>query len=198
MQALLHALANAVDVLQFEAEQNVRQVVFSDDNEPVRFLQVGPDLAEKHIGRDADRTGEAFAKLLAQGLFDFERKLARNRYLPLGAHQTAGHFIDRANFLDRHAGVDRSQDALVIIGVEAMIGLHRDDVGVQLTRLAYQGAGLDAECLGRVAGGDRDRGIRRRLHDDDWLAAGWVFLLFARRKKGVEIEEQPLHRDIGR
>jgi hypothetical protein len=61
----------------------------------------------------------------------------RNRYLPLGAHQTAGHFIYRANFLDRHAGVDRSQDALVIIGVEAMIGLHRDDVGVQLTRLAY-------------------------------------------------------------
>jgi hypothetical protein len=54
--------ADAVDVLQFETEQNVRQVVVGDDNEPVRFLQIGPDLAEKHVGRDADRAGEAFAR----------------------------------------------------------------------------------------------------------------------------------------
>ena len=41
--------------------------------------------------------------------------------------------------------------------------------------------------------------IRRRLHDDDGLAAqGRVFLLLARRKEGVEIEEQPLHRIFGR
>jgi hypothetical protein len=119
--------------------------------------------------------------------------------LPLGAHQAAGHFIDRANLFDRHAGVDRLQDALVIIGVEAMIGLHRDDVGALLPRLAHQGASLDAETLGGVAGSNRDGGIRRRLYDDDGLAAqGRVFLLFARRKKGVEIEEQPLHRVIGR
>jgi hypothetical protein len=30
-------------------------------------LHVGRELAEKHIGRDADRAGEAFADLLAQG-----------------------------------------------------------------------------------------------------------------------------------
>jgi len=47
-------------------------------------------------------------------------------------------------------------------------------------------AGLDAETLGGVAGSDRDRGIRRRLHDDDGLAAqGRVFLLFARAKKAL-------------
>ena len=132
---------------------------------------------------------------VVQSAFDFERKLARERHLALGAHQTAGHFIDRANFLDRHAGVDRLQDALVIIGIEAMIGLHRNDVGAQLPCLAPQGASLYAER----PGGDRDRGIRRRLHDDDGFAAqGRVFLLFARRKEGVAIEEQPLHRVIGR
>jgi hypothetical protein len=44
-----------------------------------------------------------------------------------------------------------------------------------------------------VAGGNREGGIRHRLQDDDRLAAqGRIFLLFARRKKGVEIEEQPL------
>jgi hypothetical protein len=87
----------------------------------------------------------------------------------------------------------------VIIGVERVIGLHRDDVGAQLPRLAHQGAGLDAEGLGRIAGGDRDGGIRQRLHDDDGLAAqGRGLLLLARCKKGIEIEEQPLHRVIGR
>jgi hypothetical protein len=38
MQPLLHALADAVDVLQFEAEKNFGQVVFGDDGEPVGFL----------------------------------------------------------------------------------------------------------------------------------------------------------------
>jgi hypothetical protein len=52
---------------------------------------------------------------------------------------------------------------------------------------------IDTERLGRIAGGNRDRAIRRRLHDDDRLPAqGRVFLLLVRRKEGVEIEEQPL------
>ena len=96
---------------------------------------------------------------------------ARDRDLPFSAHQLAGHFVDRADLLDRQAGVDGLQDALVIVAVEPVIGLHRDDGGTQPPRLAHEGAGLDAECLGRVAGGDRDGGIRERLHDDDGLAA---------------------------
>jgi len=45
----------------------------------------------------------------------------------------------------------------------------------------------------RRARGNGAGGIRERLHDDDGLAAqGGIFLLFARCKKGVEIEEQPL------
>ena len=49
------------------------------------------------------------------------------------------------------------------------------------------------------AGGDCHGGLRQRLHDDDGLPAqGRVFLLLARRKEGVEIEEQPLHRVFGR
>jgi hypothetical protein len=87
----------------------------------------------------------------------------------------------------------------VIVGVEPVIGLHRDDLRAKPPRLAHQGAGLDVERLGRVAGSDRDGGIRRRLHDDDRLAAQRrIFLLFARCKESVEIEEQPLHRIFGR
>jgi hypothetical protein len=45
-------------------------------------LQVGADLAEKHVRREADRAGEAFADLLAQGAL-LSGQLARNRHLPL-------------------------------------------------------------------------------------------------------------------
>jgi hypothetical protein len=48
-----------------EAEQDSGQVLLGDDDEPVGLLQVGPDLAEKRIGRDADRAGEALPYLLA-------------------------------------------------------------------------------------------------------------------------------------
>jgi hypothetical protein len=81
----------------------------------------------------------------------------------------------------------------VILAVEPVIGLHRYDGRAQLARVAHQGPCLDAERLGRVAGGDRHGALRQRLHDDDGLAAqGRVFLLLARREEGVEIEEQPL------
>jgi len=63
----------------------------------------------------------------------------------------------------------------------------------QLPRIA-----LDAETLGRVAGGNRHGGFRQRLHDDDRLPAqSRVFLLFARREEGVQVEEQTLHRIFG-
>jgi hypothetical protein len=70
VQALLHTRADAVDVLQFEAEQNVGQLVMGDDDKSVRLLQVGTDLAEEDVRREADRAGEAFADLLAQRAFD--------------------------------------------------------------------------------------------------------------------------------
>jgi hypothetical protein len=61
VQALLHARADPVDLLQFEAEQNLGQVLLRDDDQPVRLLQIGADLAEKDVRRDADRAGEALA-----------------------------------------------------------------------------------------------------------------------------------------
>ena len=174
------------------------QIVMRDDDQPVRLLQIGADLAEKDVGRDADRAGEALADLLAQGALDLQRQFARDRDLALGSHQPAGHFVDRHDLLDRQAGVDRLQNALVIIGVEPVIGLHRDDVGAQPPRLAHDRPGLDAEGLGGVAGGNGDGAIRRRLHDDDGLAAqGRGLLLLARRKERIEIEEQPLDGRLG-
>jgi hypothetical protein len=81
---------------------------------PSGFLQIGTDLAEKDVRRDADRAGEALADLVAQRAFVLERKLARDRHLALGAHQATRHLVDRADFLDRQAGVDGLEDALMI------------------------------------------------------------------------------------
>jgi hypothetical protein len=132
-------------------------------------------------------------------MFDFGRELARDQHLPFGAHQAAGDLVDRANLLDRQAGIDRLENALVVRGVEPVIGLHRDDVGAKQPCIPDEGVGLDAESLGRVAGGDDAGALRQRLHDDDRLVAQRrIFLLFARRKEGVEIEEQPLDRIFGR
>src|SRR5882672_9906786 len=61
VQPLLHAFADAVDLLQVEPEQDARQILGCDDDQAVRLLNVGTDLAEKYVGRDADRAGEAFA-----------------------------------------------------------------------------------------------------------------------------------------
>jgi hypothetical protein len=142
-----------------------------DDDQPVRLLQIGADLAEEDIRRDADRAGEALADLLAQRPLDLERKFARNLDLSLGSHQPAGHLVDRHDLLDRQAGVDGCENALVILGVEPVIGLHRDHGGAQAPRLEHDGTGLDAQGLGGVAGGNGDGAVRRRLHHDDGLAA---------------------------
>jgi hypothetical protein len=193
VEPLLHAFADAVDLLQFEAQQNLRQVVFGDNDQPVGLLQVGTDFAEKDIRRDADRTGQAFADLLAQRPLELQRQGAGDRHLPLIAHQPAGDLVDRHHLLDRHAGVDRRQHPLVILGVEPVPRLHRDHSGTNLLRLVHERAGRDAEALGLVAGGDRAGRAGQRLHDDDRLPAqGRVILLLARREEGVEVEEQPL------
>jgi len=77
-----------------KAEQDAGEVSLGDDDKPVRLLQIGPDLAEKHVRRDADRAGKAFAHLLPQRLFHLHGQLPRRRHLPLGAHQFAGHLVD--------------------------------------------------------------------------------------------------------
>ena len=88
-----------------------------------------------------------------------ERYCANLISLALCACQAADHPVERHDLLNRQASVDGRKNALRIIGIEPMIGLHGDDVRTQLARLARKRAGLDAERLGGVAGRDRNGGI---------------------------------------
>ena len=96
---------------------------------PSGFCRSEPTL--RHIRRDADRAGKALADLLPQHPFDLQREFARNLDLALASHQPAGHLVDGHDLLDRQAGVDGRKNALVILGIEPVIGLHRDDAGAQ-------------------------------------------------------------------
>jgi hypothetical protein len=75
VKPLLHARADAVDLLQLEAERNVGQLVIGDDDKAIRLLQIGTDLAEKDVRREADRAGEAVSDLLPQGALDLQGEL---------------------------------------------------------------------------------------------------------------------------
>ena len=50
MQPLLHARADAVDILQLEAEQDSGQVVLGDHDQPVRLLRSDPTLPRNTLG----------------------------------------------------------------------------------------------------------------------------------------------------
>src|ERR1700730_76379 len=91
-----------------------------------------------------------------------ERYCANLISLALCACQAADYPVERHDLLNRQASVDGRKNALRIIGIEPMIGLHGDDVRTQLARLARKRAGLDAERLGGVAGRDRNGGIGSR------------------------------------
>ena len=132
-------------------------------------------------------------------LLEFHSQSAGDRNLTLVAHEAASHLVDRHHLLDRHAGVDGRQHALVILGIELVPRLDRDHGRANLLRLMQQRAGRNAEPLGFVAGGDRAGGAGQRLHDDDRLPTqGRIILLFARCEEGIEVEEQPLGGLIGR
>jgi hypothetical protein len=70
IEALFHAPADAVNLLQFEAEQDIGQIVLRDDDQALRLLQVGADLTEKHVRREADGASQTLADLLSEGTFD--------------------------------------------------------------------------------------------------------------------------------
>jgi hypothetical protein len=103
-----------------------------------------------------------------------ERYCANLISLALCACQAADHPVERHDLLNRQASVDGRKNALRIIGIEPMIGLHGDDVRTQLARLARKRAGLDAERLGGVAGRDRNGGIGSIAPVRDSIAAATI------------------------
>ena len=85
---------------------------------------------------------------------------------------------------DRAAAVDGLRDAVGVVGVDAVVALDEDDFGADAFRFADLRAGLDAEGLGLVAGGDAAGGVGVGGHDGEGaVAVLGVELLLDRREE---------------
>ena len=82
-----------------------------------------------------------------------------------------------------------------VFGVVGVAALDEDDAGTELFGFADLGAGLDAEGLGFVAGGDADGGVGHGGDDGEGLSAVLgVKLLLDRREEGVEVDVEEAKR----
>ena len=101
----------------------------------------------------------------------------------------SGMALERAHIGRKQAEADRAAAITVIDAVDQRRQfLAPAVVGGEQIRLMLTG-GHQVE--------QDDANAERLVPRDPLPAQGWVFLLLARRKEGVEIEEQPLHRMLG-
>src|ERR1035441_6598328 len=136
-----------------------RQLRRQQADQPVGLLHVAGDLGQVAVGGHADGAAQGFADVVADGLLDGERNAAGLRRLLLAAHQLADHLVDAGRVRYRAAAVYSFRDSLRVFSVDTVVAFDEDDLRADLFRLAHQRAGLDAERLGLVAGGNADRGV---------------------------------------
>lgn len=192
VEAGLGAPTDASEFGEFEPSEAVGEVFGFDDDEAVRFLEVGAELGEVGVGGDADAGGEAGGELGLDGFFDGEGDLAGVFGVALVADKTATHFVDGTDFIDGEVLFDAGFDGFVEVGVFAVGGFDTQKFGAEPVGVFEFGASADAVFFGFVTGGD-DGGVASNVGDDaDGLAdKGGVDGLFHAGEVAVEIEEQP-------
>jgi hypothetical protein len=193
VKSTLHARADAVNVGQVEAVQNVGQIILGNDDQAVRLLHVATDLTEEQAGSKPDRAGHAVANQFADGPLDLVRQFPCRRDLTLTPHQAARHFVNRTDFLDWKARIDGGDDAVVVLDIKLVPRLNQHEVRAAFFGLPYRRASFDAERSGFVTGGNGARAIRHHLNNRHWTTAQLrTILLFAGREIAVEVEEEPV------
>ncbi len=84
---------------------------------------------------------------------------------------------------------DGGDDAVGVFRVGGVVAVDEDDAGADAFGVADAGAGLDAEGLGFVAGGDEGGGVGHGGDDAGGLAAVLgMELLFDGREEAVEVD----------
>ena len=112
-----------------------------EHDQPVGLLHVGRELGEQPVGRDADRTGQAFADVGADAGLDPVRERDRRVAVVLVVEQAAGDLVDRADLGDRDVPPDLRDDRVVELDI-ALVPRGRDDqVAAQALRFPDRRAG---------------------------------------------------------
>ena len=109
--------------------------------------------------------------------------------LAFAAHELADHLVDGGGVGDGADAFYGGDDLVGVLGVDGVVAVDEDDVGADAFGIADAGAGLDAEGLGFVAGGDEGGGVGHGGDDAGGVVAvlGMELLLY-RREEAVEVD----------
>ncbi len=183
--------AYAGQVAEFEMRDGAWELRWQKTDEPVGLLHVAGDLGEVAVGRHADGAAEGYADVFVDGLLDVEGDLAGAGRLLLAAHELADHLVDGGSVGDGAGEFDGLGDGVGVLCVVGVVAGDEDDAGADFFGFADLSAGLDAEGLGLVAGGDAAGGVGHGGDDGERLAAVFgVELLLDRREEAVEVDVQ--------
>ncbi len=189
VEADLGAGADAGEVAEFEMRDCSWQLRWQEADQPVGFLHVAGDLGEVAVGRHADGAAQGFADVFVDGLLDGEGDLAGAGRFLLAADELADHLVDGGVVGDGADELDGFGDVVGVLGVVGVVACDEDDAGAELLGFADLGAGLDAEGLGLVAGGDAAGGVGHGGDYGEGLAAVLgVELLLDGREEAVEVD----------
>ncbi len=156
---------------------------------PSGFCMSRGDLGEVAVGGHADGAAEGIADVVLDGLFDVERDAAGVGGLALAAEELADHLVDGGGVGDGADALDGGGDLVGVFGVGGVVAVDEDDAGADAFGVRDAGAGLDAEGLGFVAGGDEGGGVGQGGDDAGGLVAVLgMELLFYGRKEAVEVD----------
>ena len=191
VEADFGAGADAGKVAEFEMGDGAGELAGQEADEAVGLLHVAGDLGEVAVGRHADGAAEGFADVVLDGLLDVERDAAGVGWVALAADELADHLVDGGSVGDGADAFDGVGDVVGVLGVGGVVAVDEDDAGADAFGFADLGAGLDAEGLGFVAGGDERGGVGHGGDDAGGLAAVLgMELLLDRREEAVEVDVQ--------
>ena len=189
VEAEFGAGADAGEVAEDEVGDGVGELAGEKADEAVGLLHVAGDLGEVAVGGHADGAAEGVADVVLDGLLDGERDLAGVGGLALAAEELADHLVDGGGVGDGADALYGCDDLVGVFRVGGVVAVDEDDAGADAFGVRDAGAGLDAEGLGLVAGGDEGGGVGQGGDDAGGLVAVLgMKLLFDRRKEGVEVD----------
>ena len=160
VEADFGACADAGEVAEFEMGDGAGQLRGQKADEAVGLLHVAGDLGEVAVGRHADGAAQGFADVVLDGLLDGEGD-AGGRWAARCSRPMSWQTISSMEgvWATGQTAFDGGGDLVRVLGVDGVRAVDEDDVGAELLGFADLGAGLDAEGLGLVAGGDEGAGV---------------------------------------
>ena len=189
VEADFGAGADAGKIAEDEVGDGVGEAAGEEADEAVGLLHVAGDFGEVAIGGHADGAAEGFADVVLDGLLDVEGDLAGVGGLAFAAEELADHLVDGGRVGYGADAFDGGDDLVGVLGVGGVVAVDEDDVGADAFGIADAGAGLDAEGLGFVAGGDERGGVGHGGDDAGGaIAVLGMKLLLDRRKEAVEVD----------